>query len=307
MGMGSWSWMDVIGPLSAWGPVVAPDLPGSGRTRPADDTRRGVMADAAFLSDFAAALGLDRVILHGHSMGGLVAALLAGLAPDSVAGQILTSPPIPGRPDPPRFPGLWRLGLRVARPIGGIIVGAGIRLKADAWHRWRDDPTDPGFVATLARGTDATRISPPLLALVADEICRMRAPWRVDGAVAAAISVLAALTVDEREVREVVDRISAPTLLLWGAEDRAIPRAVYDDLVLAHPGWEARSLEGIGHLLPWEAPEQYVAIVGPWTAGLGPESGQSAPCPVDRGTPDDMTFGSRSWPTTPAASMERRA
>ena len=36
LGAGSWTWMDVIRPLSAYGPVIVPDLPGTGRTRPID-------------------------------------------------------------------------------------------------------------------------------------------------------------------------------------------------------------------------------------------------------------------------------
>ena len=56
MGSGAWSWMDAIGPLSARGMVIAPDLPGSGRSRP---MRRGpgtAVADAQFLDDFTLAL-----------------------------------------------------------------------------------------------------------------------------------------------------------------------------------------------------------------------------------------------------------
>lgn len=41
MGTGAWSWMDVIGPLAATGPVIAPDLPGSGRSRPIRLRRAG--------------------------------------------------------------------------------------------------------------------------------------------------------------------------------------------------------------------------------------------------------------------------
>jgi pimeloyl-ACP methyl ester carboxylesterase len=88
--------------------------------------------------------------------------------------------------------------------------------------------------------------------------------WRIDGALNAAVSAVEALTVDERVVREALDRIAAPTLLLWGTEDRAIPRALIDDLVAAHPDWSFLPIDGVGHLVPWEAPETYVAIVTRW-------------------------------------------
>ena len=46
MGTGSWSWMDVIGRLSETGMVIAPDLPGSGRSRPPHRGRDDVFAIA---------------------------------------------------------------------------------------------------------------------------------------------------------------------------------------------------------------------------------------------------------------------
>jgi pimeloyl-ACP methyl ester carboxylesterase len=98
MGTGAWSWMDVIGPLSGKGLVIAPDLPGSGRSRP---VRRGPgagVAGAQFLDDFTMALGIERMVVHGHSMGGLVGGLFAGRVPDRVERLVLTSAPLPGLP-----------------------------------------------------------------------------------------------------------------------------------------------------------------------------------------------------------------
>jgi pimeloyl-ACP methyl ester carboxylesterase len=268
LGSGSWSWMDVIRPLSAFGPVIAPDLPGAGRTRPADRRAGSGPTGAQFLVDFTTALGLDRVVIHGHSMGALVAGLFAALAPERVARLVLAAPALPGRPDPPRYPTLWRLALAAAPTLGRIPMRAGIRMKADLWRRWRNDPDDPRLTDALrSMGTHASRVSPAMLALVAEEIEHYRVSWRIDGALNGAVSALAALTVDEEPVRQALARISAPTLVLWGTEDRAIPRALIDDLVAAHPDWTLRELDGVGHLLPWEAPEAYVGIVGPWSTG----------------------------------------
>jgi pimeloyl-ACP methyl ester carboxylesterase len=263
MGSGAWSWMDVIKPLSQRGLVIAPDLPGSGRSRP---TRRGpatAFASAQFVDDFTMALGLEHVVVHGHSLGGLVGGLFAGRAPDRVERLVLTSAPLPGLPDPPRFSGAWRVGLRVARPIADVLVGAGVRLKADAWRRWADGHDRAGLEAAMARGgTDASRISPELLLLVAEEVGRLRLPWRVEGAVDAALSAVRALTVDEAGTREGLAAIEAPTLLVWGADDRVIPRRLIEDVHTAHPGWSSRTINGIGHLLPWEAPDLYVELAG---------------------------------------------
>jgi pimeloyl-ACP methyl ester carboxylesterase len=263
MGSGAWSWMDVIGPLSAKGLVIALDLPGSGRSRP---IRRGAgtaSAGAQFLDDFTVALGIEHVVVHGHSMGGLVAGLFAGRVPDRVERLVLTSAPLPGLPDPPRFPGAWRVGLGVARPVADVLVGAGVRLKGDAWRRWADGRDRAGLESAMARGgTDVSRISPELLSLAAEEIGRLVLPWRVEGAVDAAISVVRALTVDEARTREALDSIMAPTLLLWGADDRVIPHRLIDEVEAAHPSWSSRTIDGVGHLLPWESPELYVELAG---------------------------------------------
>jgi pimeloyl-ACP methyl ester carboxylesterase len=169
---------------------------------------------------------------------------------------VLTSAPLPGLPDPPRFPGAWRVGLDLARPVGDIVVGAAVRLKADAWRQMTQEPDGSSL------GFDLSRFSPELLSLAADEVGRLRLSWRVEGAVDAAISVLRALTVDEARTREGLAGIQAPTRLLWGADDRVIPHRLIDDVEAAHPEWDSRTLDRIGHLLPWEDPAQYVELAG---------------------------------------------
>jgi pimeloyl-ACP methyl ester carboxylesterase len=88
----------------------------------------------------------------------------------------------------------------------------------------------------------------------------MKLRWRVEGAVDAALSALRALTVDEARAREALDAIIAPTLLLWGANDRVIPPRLISEVQVAHPTWRSRTIEGVGHVLPWEAPGSYVEL-----------------------------------------------
>jgi pimeloyl-ACP methyl ester carboxylesterase len=107
-----------------------------------------------------------------------------------------------------------------------------------------------------------SRFSPELLSLAAEEVGRLVLPWRVEGAVDAAISVLRALTVDEARTREALDSIMAPTSLLWGADDRVIPKRLIDEVEAAHPSWSSRTIDGVGHVLPWESPELYVELAG---------------------------------------------
>jgi pimeloyl-ACP methyl ester carboxylesterase len=266
MGTGSWSWMDVIGPLSASGRVIAPDLPGAGRTRPADKRAARAEHGPEFLLAFCEALDLQRVVLHGHSLGGLVSALFAARHPERVAHLVLTSPVLPGRPDPPRFPRTWRAALAVAPVLAPMPMRFGMRIKARAWRRWQADPTNLHLAEAVFRGgADVTSISPQLLTLVAEEVDRLQLPWRIDGALQAAVSAVTALTVDEGTVRSELDRIKAPTLVLWGDRDRALPRVLVEDLGQARPTWTIRDVPGVGHLLPWEAPTTYLELVQDWT------------------------------------------
>jgi pimeloyl-ACP methyl ester carboxylesterase len=270
MGAGSWSWLDVIKPLSSWGSVVAPDLPGSGWT-PAP--RRGApRADqsARFLASLLDDLRIERVVVHGLSLGGLVALLLAELAPDRTERLILTSPALAAKADSPRqrlmYQTIGRLGLFVAPPIVRPVARASLRSKAAAWRRWREDPSR--VERTIGRiGADPSRISPELFALILYEIDQFRKiPWRLDSGVSAMASAVRLMTLDQPMVGEMIDRVAAPTLLLWGDRDRVIPRVMVDDLVTRRPEWRLRVLEGVGHLAPWEAPEAYADAVDEWLA-----------------------------------------
>lgn len=88
--------MDVIRPLAAHGAVIAPDLPGAGRTRSVDPRAGRAEYGARFLADLCQPFDLNRTVLHGHSMGALVGARFAARQPERVARLVLTSPALPG-------------------------------------------------------------------------------------------------------------------------------------------------------------------------------------------------------------------
>ncbi|MEV1083967.1 alpha/beta hydrolase [Streptomyces sp. NPDC050211] len=102
-------WAPVAGRLGA-GPrrVYAPDLRGHGRSEwPGTEPGAGadVYAYATMRDDiraFLAALGIDRVDVVGHSLGGAVAYLLAQTEPDVVRRLVLEDVPAPIPLDPPR-------------------------------------------------------------------------------------------------------------------------------------------------------------------------------------------------------------
>jgi 3-oxoadipate enol-lactonase len=122
--------------------VYAPDLRGHGRSEwPGDYSVELMRADVLGFLD---ALGLDRVDLIGHSMGGLVACLLAQQRPERVRRLILEDVAVlqprprttPARPDG-ELPYDWAMVLAIRSQI--------------------DDP-DPAWWDRLSRVTAATLI-----------------------------------------------------------------------------------------------------------------------------------------------------
>jgi|Tabmets5t2r1_1033131.scaffolds.fasta_scaffold11200_1 pimeloyl-ACP methyl ester carboxylesterase len=261
LGTGAWSWLEVMGPLTAYGPVMAPDLPGSGHTRPAH--RRFASADhcARFVTELLAARGLDRVTLHGHSMGGLVAVLVADLAPTSVRRLVLAAAPLPGRPDRRGTGFGYRVALAAGQPVARVLMRVGLRSKVARVRRRLVEPDTP-LAGRVFAGTDLTAFSPEFRRLLAEELLGLRLPWRADGALAGITAAFSALTVRQAAVRAVIDRLTVPTLFLWGDRDRFIPRELVDELVALRPDWRLEVLP-TGHLITWEAPDRYVAAVGP--------------------------------------------
>lgn len=69
--------------------VVIPDLPGWGASTRHSDGDYGYPAQVARLHGFLGALGLGKVALAGHSMGGAIAGLYAAKYPDGVAALAL--------------------------------------------------------------------------------------------------------------------------------------------------------------------------------------------------------------------------
>jgi 3-oxoadipate enol-lactonase len=122
LGEGGADWDGVAPAFARHFRVYAPDLRGHGRSdRPGDYSVELMQADALAFLD---ALGLGRVDLIGHSMGGLVAYLLAGDHPERVGRLILEDvaalrPRQRGALEPPdgELPYDWEMVLAIRRQI----------------------------------------------------------------------------------------------------------------------------------------------------------------------------------------------
>ncbi|MBX0330056.1 alpha/beta fold hydrolase [Oscillochloris sp. ZM17-4] len=80
-------WGHILGGLGDLSRVYAVDLPGHGRSDPPG--RDSISGYVEFLFALMDALGLERALLAGHSMGGAIALSAAAARPERVSGLVL--------------------------------------------------------------------------------------------------------------------------------------------------------------------------------------------------------------------------
>lgn len=200
--------------------VVAPDLPGHGRSAGAPLDTVEAMAD--WLCRALDALGLDRVALAGHSLGALVAleaaaalgervsqlALLGAAAPMPVSEQLLAAAR-EDRPEARDMMMLWGHGFAAqigGNPMAGVhVMNASMRLLERA---------QPGVLYNDLHACNA-----------------------YTGGMEAA------------------SRVRAPATLICGAEDRMTPARAAQPLADALPEASVEVVPRSGHILMTEQPE----------------------------------------------------
>jgi pimeloyl-ACP methyl ester carboxylesterase len=271
-------WIDLVPHLRQLGPVISVDLPGTITGHTGAPYRRGPRPDldARFVSAFVRQLRLEsQVVLHGWSMGGLVAALAAGMMPNKFRGVVLVAPALPWRLTSPvealGWQTLGRLVVAAGPPTTRIALRLAGRRILDAK---RAAIKDAGAVSasggrTNLVGGDLGRVSRAQVDLWLDDLEAAREhPERLAGTATAFASVLKAMFITQRPTNEALDAVRVPVLVLWGRDDPLV-----DATSLMHharrPGWTPRPIDEVGHLLPVEAPDLCARAVGQWLADIG--------------------------------------
>ncbi|SEP01139.1 Pimeloyl-ACP methyl ester carboxylesterase [Luteibacter sp. UNC138MFCol5.1] len=85
------TWLETAKALGEHFHILIPDLPGWGDSSRIDTGDYGIPQQAARLEAFAAAVGAQRFLLVGHSMGGAIAGVYAQQHPERVASLVLMS------------------------------------------------------------------------------------------------------------------------------------------------------------------------------------------------------------------------
>lgn len=241
------NWVDVISGLSRYGPVIALDLPGFGRTPATPATSITVDAHVEAVLALADHLGWDSFALHGNSMGGLIGTLVAGEHPERVESLVLVSPALPPT-NPAAFLPLPRA------TVAGFLPMA---LPARRMHQ----------VMRLIF-TDPAQIRPALLRAMAGDSRPRNEQEVIDHrrALRESTASIARLWLDPRRVYRAVDAIEAPTLVLGGTADALVPARVLRKVLERRGDWSGEVLDDHRHALMLDAPGEYLTRVAGWTS-----------------------------------------
>lgn len=74
------------------------------------------------------------------------------------------------------------------------------------------------------------------------------------------------LACDTFDVRNDLGQIHAPVLAIGSREDQMVPAKFVESLAAGLPNAEQQWVEGCGHMIPVEAPEQVAALIQDWLA-----------------------------------------
>jgi pimeloyl-ACP methyl ester carboxylesterase len=219
-------WRGQLDGLAAHARVVAVDLPGFGATPPAVDGARALTMDALaeHVIDVADALGFDRFVLGGLSMGGYVAFALLRRHRARVLGLALMDT----RAEPDSADA--RKG-RLADAERVLQGGTGFYV-------------DAALPRLLSPRTMAER---PDLKNGLELMMRRASP----AGVAAGLRGLA----DRRDARAELAKIDVPTMVIVGADDVVTPPAGARAMAQAIKGAQLAVVPDAGHMAPFEQPD----------------------------------------------------
>jgi pimeloyl-ACP methyl ester carboxylesterase len=216
----------ILKELSSRFHVYAPFIPGYGETEECESMRD--MLDFALHGwDVVEALGLKNPILVGHSMGGMIAAEMAALAPNDVSRLALICPA-----------GLWLDD----HPIVDLFSLLPFELPKYLFH-------DP--VAGAAAMTSGLDMSDP----------KFLQTYLVRNARQLGMAGKLLFPIPERGLAERLYRVKAKTVIVWGESDKLIPPVYGPAFAEKIAGAKLVNVPEAGHMIIAEKPGEVVKAV----------------------------------------------
>jgi pimeloyl-ACP methyl ester carboxylesterase len=222
--------------------VIAPDLIGFGESTHLQDADYRYAAQAERVHAFVQALGLKQIDLGGNSMGGALALSYAAQHPQEVRS-------------------LWLID---TAGVAGAPPSELARIIASGGRNPLMVTKESDFPALVK----FTMADPPYLpGMVMDTLARERIANQ-----ALERKVFAQIATDS--VNDAVKGLPTPTLIVWGAEDRALSVGTVPVLQALLPHSQAVVMPGVGHAPMIERPKQAAQDYLQFRAGADPRAPQ---------------------------------
>jgi pimeloyl-ACP methyl ester carboxylesterase len=206
--------------------VFAPELPGYGESS-GDDLLEDMLDFTLHGWDVVSALGLERPHLMGHSLGGMIAAEMAAVAPNDLRKLVLIAPA-----------GLWIS----EHPIPDLYAMLPHEYPKYLFH-------DPAAGLTLLTGgLDFSNLE-------------VLAEFYIANSRRMAMAGKVLFPIPNRRLAKRLYRVSAETLLVWGTSDALIGDAYAERWKESIAGSRLVRIQEAGHMVPYEQPEVFVSAV----------------------------------------------
>lgn len=253
------NWMSVGPALAGTFHVLAPDLPGFGRS-PSAGRQSSIAANVRLVEELIRDVAGAPALLMGNSMGGLIALGVAAGRSDLLSGLVLVDPALPiPRGELFRFdPVALRFVAAYAVPKLGeyVLSRTAVTLGAEGLVR-----------STLARCTvDLRRVDPELVAAMIDlERERFSHPNWHEAVLEGTRSIVQTLA-SRRHVERWIRSVSAPALMVHGAQDQVVRLSASRAAANVRPDWDFAVLQDAGHVPMMEVPATFLEVVDTWMA-----------------------------------------
>lgn len=234
------TWMTLLADLVDRYRVAAFDLPGHGQSDKPDPAAAdySVAGLTTTVIQGIEALGLEPVVLVGHSLGGAIAMRIALERPEIVRGLVLVDS-----------------------------AGVGDEINPELLDRVEAEPTKDEARRLLELFFENKRW---VLERGVEEMYRARSSPGADAAMRAAADASFSRDGQRIGLADRMGDISLPTLVVWGERDRVIPATQAGTAASTIPGAWLEIIEGVGHVPQVEASAELARLLDRFLRALPP-------------------------------------
>ena len=228
--VGQKGWAPFLDALAKQFTVYAPYMPGYSKSNGLDKLD-DVIDLTLYQFELLEALGVSKAHVVGHFLGGMIAAEMAALSPNYVDRLVLAAPA-----------GTWR----DSDPVADLLAMTDSQLQDNLW----------------SSASSSMSLSPADF----EANSRLKASLTVDRMQDLTAAGKFLWPIPDRGLKRRAYRINAPTLVLWGENDRIIPPIYAEDISNLVSGSKVSVIPNSGHLLMIERAEVFAAAVADFLA-----------------------------------------